>query len=390
MTDYILLPYFQPIVSMSDKEIYGYEVLARGRERGGRMVMPGEIFTSDEPEKNLDIDRRIRELAVEMAAVSSISCPLFFNVSPHNLLMVQNVEKESQIYQLTREYDIPPEKIVIEITEKTAEGIQDIAAILDEYKKFGFRIAIDDWGAGYSNFERLSRILPDMVKIDAGLLWSAVSDRAIAEIFCSAVSMITHMGIQVIAEGVENLSHMYMVLESGCSRVQGYFLAEPAPVFQENNAFSGKLNSVFSRYRKGRINNLLGRRQRIDSYINAVNYAFCDMMRTNITYEELFARVKDFMIRKSVIGKAYILDINGLQVSPNMKRDNGFIAEDLTKMGKDWSWRPYYLESIVNREALRSRATVTGPYLDPEIGKNCYTVSLMIDPFIICIDFHED
>jgi hypothetical protein len=81
---------------------------------------------------------------------------------------------------------------------------------------------------------------------------------------------------------------------------------------------------------------------------------------------------------------------NGIQISPNLVRQNDLIAEDPSKKGYDWSWRPYYLKFKVNQELFGTSYSVIGPYLDPEIGYQLYTLVMVIGKYIACIDFSSE
>jgi EAL domain-containing protein (putative c-di-GMP-specific phosphodiesterase class I) len=257
-----LIPYFQPIVSISSGTIRGMEVLARGITKDGEIISPAGLFKKDDIKHNKFISQKVRELALKQYAESRQTCSLFLNIFPSHFLFINDVKQDSHIWKYCKNFDINPCKVVIEVTEKAADEFEKIAYILNDYAKLGFKIAIDDWGSGHSNFDRLSILKPSLVKIDASFLWNAVSDPATAEAFCLASSMISRMGIEVIIEGIENVEHLNMSLDAECSLAQGFFFEKPSPYFPDSKSFAERFNSALSNYCESKILHIKNRKKK--------------------------------------------------------------------------------------------------------------------------------
>jgi EAL domain-containing protein (putative c-di-GMP-specific phosphodiesterase class I) len=123
----------------------------------------------------------------------------------------------------------PLERIIFEVTE--GERIEDgpwFAEILREYKRCGFKTAIDDFGAGYAGMKLLADFQPDMIKIDMDLIRNIQADRARQAIVRSLVRLCEEMAIQVIAEGIETPAERDWLYDSGIHLMQGYLFAKPA------------------------------------------------------------------------------------------------------------------------------------------------------------------
>lgn len=380
--------YFQPIVTMSTKDVYGYESLARGLNRAGNTILPAELFHPNRMEENRIIECIVRKNAFELfAGKSSLKTKLFVNNFPENFLMISDVRRDSHLVKLCEQFDIDPGRVVIEITEKAANRFPEIVSVLREYREIGFEIAIDDWGAEHSNFDRLAMLMPSIVKFDAKFLWRATSSPLIAEIFRSAVSMISKLGISVIAEGIETAEHLYMALEAGCPMAQGYLFGKPAadlPAVRDHRAV---LNEAFFHYKNGRMRHLIREKKRIDSRAGKIDAELTDCWKLKPTNGQILARLEELMKRDPDILKAYVLDPFGVQVSPNLVRTNGKVDRDFEVLNRDWSWRPYYLETLVNNKLYENGYTVTGPYVDPCAGAGVFTVSIMLDKHMVCVDF---
>ncbi len=387
MNEIDIEPYFQPIFSMSSKDICGFEVLARGRSGTGGLVQPDLLFRDKNADDRIRIDRIVREKAFEKLSRLSGTKRLFINVMPEYFLRIQNIRQDSHLLRMCRRYGVPPENIVIEITEHAADRFPEIVRTVKAYQEAGFVIAIDDWGAEHSNFERLSMIRPSIVKLDGQFLWEAASDPNIAEIFCTAAAMISKLGVKVIAEGVEKAEYLYMALDAGCPMAQGFLLGTPAPDIPDKSRLNGLLDRVFFQYRDGKIKHLIREKKRINQYARAMTGELKKILSLKPSTGELLVHLRDIMEKHREVVKAYVLSPEGVQVSANLIKTDGHIRPDAGFVQKDWSWRPYYLETLVNRQLFQSRYTVSGPYVDPETGRSIITVCIDLDRHIVCVDF---
>ena len=389
-----LYPYFQPIVSMAGKNVYGFEILARGMDQNGNHLLPKDIFCSIDRKLYIERDQLVREKAFQIISdlkrKNNISSRFFFNIPPENLLTIRDIDTESHLVHLCEKYDVAPGNIVIEITERATDRFPDIVSLLSEYKKRGFIIAIDDWGAEHSNFDRLAMLMPDIVKFDANFLWRATNHPHISEIFSSAVSMISKLGMVVIAEGIETVENLYMALEAGCPLIQGFLLARPNPELDPFKKFNTFLDDAFRFYRDGKIRHMIREKNKIRSYVDTIHSDLEEFAGKVTDTDQLIERIQALLNRQKDIIKAYVLDPTGVQISPNYVRTNGSISLDPTKLDKDWSWRPYYLEALVNKELFNSKYTITGPYVDPDIGMSVFTVCIVLDRYMMCVDYKNE
>jgi len=280
--------------------------------------------------------------------------------------------------------------VVLEITENATDRFPDLVAVLRRYSRHGFTIALDDWGAEHSNFDRLAHIMPSIVKFDAKFLWRAASDPGIADIFCSAVSMVSKLGMQVIAEGVETVEHLYLALDAGCPMIQGFLLGRPGPDPGEPPGMADFLSGAFAEYLEGRKQHLIRSKKRVNAYARVAYRELAALLEAGNSGGRLLECLEALMDRHPEVRKAYVLNARGIQVSPNLLRDAGGVPSRRDMAGRDWSWRPYYIQSLVNRELFGSLYTVTGPYLDPEAGVSVHTVCVLLGQAMVCMDCHEE
>ena len=142
---------------------------------------------------------------------------------------LESVRKE--IFSLLEKYKADTHRVVFELLED--ENVKDLSVIqsfIDQVKKYGVKIAIDDFGSGYSNFERLLKYQPDILKIDGSLVKNIVDDAYSLSIIKTIVSFAKEQNLQIVAEYVEN-EKIYNILNSlGIDFSQGYYFAQPKPL----------------------------------------------------------------------------------------------------------------------------------------------------------------
>jgi EAL domain-containing protein (putative c-di-GMP-specific phosphodiesterase class I) len=126
-------------------------------------------------------------------------------------------------------YDFPIENIIFEFTE--TESVRDKAHlrhIIESYKAMGFRTAIDDFGAGYSGLSLIADVVPDIIKIDRELVTGIHRDRVRRSIVANLVLMCEDLGIDIVAEGIEERAEAEALRELGIHLLQGFYLARPS------------------------------------------------------------------------------------------------------------------------------------------------------------------
>ena len=222
-----LITYFQAIIDVKNNSIYGYELLTRGLKRDGTIMPPIEMFDlARESGLTFSLDLQARETAIISAAKEKITQILFINFLP-SVIYDPNVCLKTTI-DLINKYNFPPHHITFEVVE--SEEIKDInhlITILDFYRKKGFRIALDDLGSGYSSLNNLSKLYPDYIKIDMGIIRDIHKDKLKQAIVEALVSMAKKSAIYVLAEGVETKEELDFLISRGVDFVQGYYFSKP-------------------------------------------------------------------------------------------------------------------------------------------------------------------
>ncbi len=224
--------WFQPVISAATGAVWGYECLMRGRDAGGQLVYPDRMIAWSRQE-NLTflLDRLCRETHLRNAGrmLAGRDVYLLLNFLPTAIYNPEFCLK-STVAAATAS-GIRPERLIFEVVE--TEKVTDLGhlrAILDYYRRKGFRVALDDLGSGYSGLAMLGDLDPDLIKIDRHLITRAVESPMHRSI-CQALAQLgkTH-GKLVLAEGVETAQEKELMAGIGVDLFQGYYFGRPAPV----------------------------------------------------------------------------------------------------------------------------------------------------------------
>lgn len=215
---------FQPIVDAGRKRIFGYEALMRTMEAS--LPHPGAVLGAAERLERLpDLGRRVRALSAEPFDRASNDALLFVNLHTRDLLDPSLYEKDAPLTKIAN-------RAVLEITERSAiEDVKDIQARVTMLRRLGFRIAIDDLGAGYAGLSSFAALEPEIVKLDMSLVRNVHQSDIRQRLVGSMTALCKEMGMGVVAEGVEVVEERDCLRELGCELLQGYLFARPGPPF---------------------------------------------------------------------------------------------------------------------------------------------------------------
>lgn len=225
------LVHYQPIIALDSEQIVGFEALSRWQHPQG-MVMPNDFIpVADETGIILSINRQLLPEACHQLGSwqklfpSEPPLSLSVNISPKQFAQA---DLAAQIGQLLQQGDIDPRCIDLEITETIAMADADRSAgVLSELKALGVGLDIDDFGTGYSSLSRLQSFRVDTLKIDRIFVSRMDSDAETHEIVRVIVMLAHHLGLKVVAEGVETQAQLDLLRHLGCERAQGYLFSRP-------------------------------------------------------------------------------------------------------------------------------------------------------------------
>jgi PAS domain S-box-containing protein len=223
--------YYQPIVSLKDGQIVGFEALTRWHSPHG-LVMPNDFIpVADETGIILSINRQLLHeackqlLSWQQQFPSNPPLSLSVNISPKQFTQA---DLPAQIGQLLQQSGMPPHCIDLEITETIAMAdAEKSAGMLSGLKALGVGLDIDDFGTGYSSLSRLQSFRVDTLKIDRVFVSRMDTDHETFEIVRVIVMLAHSLGLKLVAEGVETQAQLDLLKGLGCERAQGYLFSKP-------------------------------------------------------------------------------------------------------------------------------------------------------------------
>lgn len=215
-----LYPVFQPIVDVNAKSVIAYEALLRADEP--LLPRPQEILAAAERLDRLaELGRRMRARVAEAAHTLPEATDLYVNLHPHDLLDDELYDRNAPLSRLAS-------RTVLEITERaTLDDITDVEGRVSRLRLLGYRLAVDDLGAGYAGLNSMVRLQPDVVKLDMTLVRGVDSDPARQRVVGALIDLSHRLEMKVICEGVETVGESeYLSLVDG-NWQQGYLFARP-------------------------------------------------------------------------------------------------------------------------------------------------------------------
>ena len=223
--------YYQPIYSVKEKRFVSAEALLRLNDSEFGMIPPGLFIPAAEsrglivPIGNFvleDVHRFISENDLDELGLSYIEI---------NLSVAQCLQRDlpERMKRLSDKYGVSPDKINLEITETTYDNIgevmeQNLTALTEE----GYSFSLDDYGTGYSNMQRVSRLPLKIIKIDKSLVDDMHREDGLS-IMRNTINMMKDIRKEIVAEGVETREGLEMLSEMGVDYIQGYYYSRPLP-----------------------------------------------------------------------------------------------------------------------------------------------------------------
>ncbi|MBK7584666.1 MAG: EAL domain-containing protein [Myxococcales bacterium] len=202
-------------------QLFGYEALLRSDHAS--LSRPDLLLAAAADADRLQaLGRRVRSKAAEVALTLPANLSLFVNLHVSDLL-------DDELFDAASPLGMVAESVVLEVTERQQiEDVADIGLRLLRLRNLGFRIAVDDLGAGYSGLNSLVLLEPDLVKIDMALVRNVNESFMRQSVIKSLVELARATEIAVVAEGIETVAERDCVARLGCNYMQGYLLGKPA------------------------------------------------------------------------------------------------------------------------------------------------------------------
>jgi EAL domain-containing protein (putative c-di-GMP-specific phosphodiesterase class I)/ActR/RegA family two-component response regulator len=215
---------FQPIVLSEGGGLYAYEAFVRCREAS--LAAPYSFFSAAERLGRLaDLGRAVRGAAAARMPELPDDALMFINVHPREL-------DDEQLYAPDSPLAPFAGRVVLEITERAPlDGVRDLTERMQRLRDLGFRLAVDDLGAGYAGLATFSQLQPEIVKLDMSLVRCVDENPTKLAVIRSMLQLCGDLGILVVAEGVESPAERDVLVAAACPLLQGYLFGRPQPGF---------------------------------------------------------------------------------------------------------------------------------------------------------------
>ncbi|KPV42693.1 EAL domain-containing protein [Alicyclobacillus ferrooxydans] len=230
-----LVPYVQAIVDVNNQSVVGYEAVIRANENG-ILHSTSEILRKAQRRKRLPaLDNAIHTTVLSQYMNPHI--PIFLNCSPQTL----------SARKLFFPENVDLSKVILEITEGAPfhAELDDVANYLAPFRNNGLRIAIDDFGIGWANFDRLAALTPEFVKLDHSLTRDVATRQPVQDMISGLVSFAAKTHTHLIAEGIERDDQAITIQRLGVRFAQGFYYDRPKSLLPET-VKEGTTNYVLS------------------------------------------------------------------------------------------------------------------------------------------------
>ena len=384
---FVLKSAFQPIISIPHRRTVGYEGLIRPENSAGHRVSPLALFdTAQDSSEGLTLDRVCRNLHAHNFGFQDAKDKwLFLNLDSQSISYKQ--PDPGFMTQLFESSGIKPYQVVVEILESQVSDRAYLVSFIRNLKKLGCLIAIDDFGAGHSNFDRVWELEPDIVKVDRSLIVRAAISAKVKRVLSSIVSMIHGSGSLVILEGIETREQALLSMEVGADMVQGFYFSKPEsfinPCYHLDSLMTELLHEQRAKTKKQGL--------ALDAHFRRFQ-AYFEKAITQYVSGDSFKNSVQVVFNDQRAVRCYLLDVSGQQIgqaihTPNYVLESSIRFSPLAKgENANWSQKHYHYRALRHPGKIQ----ITSPYLSLTGSHMCITISKAVEIFgstyVFCCD----
>jgi len=272
------------------------------------------------------------------------------------------------------EFNIDKSRVIIEITESKGD-LDKLIEIVSVYRRHGLKIAIDDFGAGFSQLERVMAIQPNIIKLDMQLFQNATKGGIASDVVHLISRLAKRTGCRIVCEGVETVADFHFGLSCGAQYMQGYLFSPATAEFKEPLHYQRQISSL----RKTFLKKTLAKEQRKIQFIAHIK-DLVEVLRKALETDFNPNKLPAQPFEKSGVLRFYLCNNQGDQISSNFNFADGKWFDDGTQLGFNWAWRPYFYQLLALESANDCYRIVTSErYRDFNTDILCKTLSLRLD-----------
>lgn len=373
---------FQPIFSFSNQACIGAEVLLRGQEaETGHAMSVATLLQAPEGFDTHEYAKTINRMHLRNWKHMGLSSSwLFLNLDFYNLKDISDICLAELIFELK----MKGHEIVIEVVESEIGDESLFEEILQLFRNLGCLIALDDFGAGHSNVDRIWKAEPDIVKLDRSVLIEASKSVRGQSILRNLTYLIKQAGSISLIEGVETKDQALMAMDAGVDLVQGFYFAKPEASLSHIAQGEIALQRITRAYPDYQEEKQFKKNIQISGY--STLFAGLGDARDIPELERKMENIVDL----SFVKRFFILDEFGYQVSEEHNTQNDKKQHKILKQGKGLCWknRRYFRKSM----AGKGRLYISEPYRSLIDMQLCLTLAKQVEidkrKFVVCFDVY--
>lgn len=390
--DYAIASAFQPIFSLSHRNPVGYEALARARAADGSAVPPLTLFGQVRREVDkVHLDRLCRAVHVQnFSALQDNNSWIFLNVNP--LITVVGKNYGPFFRDMLAHHQISPNRVVIEILEQNILDESVLSAAVKYYKDLGCLVAIDDFGASHSNFDRVWNIQPDIVKFDRSMVVQAEASPVIRKALPSLVGLIQEIGCITLLEGVETEQQALIAIDANVDLVQGYYFGYPKDTLADPAEIRNCLSRLCLRHAEISADERTKYRNKVDECVIEF-HRLLEKIKTGVTEPDQSCSA---ILELCSVRRVYFLNDRGYQIGKNI---TALPMQDYADpryrplsaaADANWSRRYYFKQAMLHPGEIK----ISRPYRSLVGQHQCITLSSLIESpagkMVVCADLDWD
>jgi EAL domain-containing protein (putative c-di-GMP-specific phosphodiesterase class I) len=248
--DLMLSSAFQPIFSLRDHRSIGYEALLRAQDPAGNAVPPLEVLGRPLARGCWNnLERSVQLLhASNFAQMCTADDRLFLNTRPDGFIVSEAYRR--LVDATLKRLELTPDRIVLEVLETPHGNLQKLVEGIASFRQQGFLIALDDFGVGDSNIDRVWQLQPDIVKLDRSVVEQAALNPRRARLLARLVSLLRETDAFVLVEGVETQDEALLAMECDADLAQGFYFARPAAGRGDEATSKEVVDSLWNSFRR--------------------------------------------------------------------------------------------------------------------------------------------
>ncbi|MCG8614136.1 MAG: EAL domain-containing protein [Pseudomonadales bacterium] len=378
---------YQPIVSFTHQKIVGYEALIQPK-RQDEIISVQSVF---DLARALDENSVLDELchSIHIKNFHHVGNPIWLFLNVNSQTVNSGVLNEAFIETTLAQSNLKQEQIVLEIVENGVEDLKTLKRFVDHAKALGFQIAMDNFGKGYANFDRIWQVEPQIVKLDQSLLQHAYVNKKARGLLKGLVDLIHKSQALVLIEGVENEELAEIALQSEADMFQGYFIGKPGLVPEPSSQILTRLGEMLQSYRHHQFEN--------ENFNNeALKMLHLEMMNAcdKLAQSRDLKRACKHLKRLEPVRRCFLLDTSGHQIGETELAEHSAAKVSFNPLksadGAFWSHREYFRNALSKSNVIHA----SKPYIALPDAENTITYSVQTytrDGYVVlCVDADPD